>query len=131
MTTVLDMPTVDRSPPPTQQITSHYREEIRAGRLAPGDELPANRRMASEWGVSTRTALRAVQLLVEEGLIATRPGKPPVIRKNTEKSTDSRSTADLRGRMDEFRGRGEDALSTAELFEAGQIAAELDYRKRS
>lgn len=79
MTTVLHVPPVDRSPPASQQITDHYRREIRAGRLAPGDELPANRRMALEWQVSTATALRVVALLKREGLVETRPGKPPVV----------------------------------------------------
>jgi DNA-binding transcriptional regulator YhcF (GntR family)/predicted GIY-YIG superfamily endonuclease len=70
---------IDWSPSATQRITDHYRGEIREERLKPGAPLPANRRLAAEWGVSTRTALRAVQVLAEEGWITTRPGKPPVV----------------------------------------------------
>jgi DNA-binding transcriptional regulator YhcF (GntR family) len=79
MTTVLHVPPVDRSPPVGQQITDHYKREIREGRLAPGDELPANRKMAKEWKVSTATALRVAQILTREGWIETRPGRPPVV----------------------------------------------------
>lgn len=79
MTTLQLMPTVDRSPPPSEQIATYYRDAIRTGRLAPGDELPANRRLAAEWQVSTATALRAVAMLRQEGLVITRPGRPPLV----------------------------------------------------
>ncbi len=79
MTTVVHVPPVDRSPPASTQITAHYRREITEGRLAPGDELPANRRMADEWKVSTATALRVARILTREGWIETRPGRPPIV----------------------------------------------------
>jgi DNA-binding GntR family transcriptional regulator len=79
MTTLQPVPTVDRSPPPVQQIAEYYRREIRTGTRSVGDELPANRKMAEEWKVSTATALRAVALLREEGIVETRPGKAPIV----------------------------------------------------
>lgn len=79
MTTVLHVPPVDRSPPPGQQIADHYRRLIRDGQLAPGEELPSNRKMAGEWKVSTATALRVAAVLTREGWIETRPGRPPVV----------------------------------------------------
>lgn len=79
MTTVAVMPRIPRMTPPTEQIAEHYRAAIRDRKLCPGDELPANRRLAIEWGVSTNTAFRAVAKLRTEGWIETRPGKPPVV----------------------------------------------------
>lgn len=74
------LPLVPRILKATDQIASHYRDAIRSGRLTAGDEIPANRRLAEEWGVSTATALRATNLLREEGWISTRPGRRPVVR---------------------------------------------------
>lgn len=62
-----------------EQVAQHYRDEIRSGRLAIGDVLPANRKIASEWGISTSTSHRTVAQLRDEGWINTRPGKPPVV----------------------------------------------------
>ena len=73
------MPEVQRLNPPTEQVAEHYRGLIRCGDLQPGDELPANRRLAEEWKISTNTAYRAVLKLRDEGWVESRPGKPPVV----------------------------------------------------
>lgn len=78
MLTVLDVPDVDRSPP-YEQIAAHFRAEIRARRLKPGDELLSTRALAKEWKVANATAFRALTVLREEGWIDSRPGKVPVV----------------------------------------------------
>lgn len=79
MTTSPAVPAINRYPPPGEQMATYYRGAIRDGRLKPGDMLPANRRLAAEWGVSTPTALRVTTILTREGWIETRPGRPPVV----------------------------------------------------
>ncbi|MEU4776610.1 tyrosine-type recombinase/integrase [Micromonospora sp. NPDC023633] len=54
---------------PYQRIAAEVREQITAGRLRPGDQLPAVAELASTHGVSIGTAHRAVALLTAEGLV--------------------------------------------------------------
>lgn len=60
------------------QVAEHIRGKIRREELRPGDLVPPDRDLADEQGVSRGTAVRALDLLVSEGLItagATRAGR--------------------------------------------------------
>ncbi len=58
-----------------QQIVEQIEQSIRAGQLKPGDQLPAERELADQFGVS-RTAVReAVKTLCEKGLVEASPGR--------------------------------------------------------
>jgi GntR family transcriptional repressor for pyruvate dehydrogenase complex len=58
-----------------EQIVEQIEESILAGRLKPGDQLPAERELAEQFGVS-RTAVReAVKALREKGLVEAYPGR--------------------------------------------------------
>lgn len=56
----------------TEVITRHIRTEIEAGRLAHGEQVPSNSRLAREWGVSVGTINRAMNALADEGLVVAR-----------------------------------------------------------
>ncbi|MEV7068538.1 GntR family transcriptional regulator [Streptomyces collinus] len=60
--------------PPYARIAGHYRDLISSGELRPGNLLPSIKTLASEWGVSTATADRAMRLLREEKLVQGIPG---------------------------------------------------------
>ena len=55
-------------------IHSDLRERIMSGQWSPGHPLPAQRELASEFGVSIMTVRQALQLLTDDGLIDTRHG---------------------------------------------------------
>ncbi len=58
-----------------QQIVEQIEQSIRSGGLKPGDQLPAERDLAQQFGVS-RTAVReAVKALCEKGLVEAVPGR--------------------------------------------------------
>ena len=58
-----------------EQIVKQIEESIRSGRLKPGDQLPAERELALDFGVS-RTAVReAVKTLSEKGLVEAYSGR--------------------------------------------------------
>lgn len=78
LTTVCEVPEVDRTPP-FEQVAEHYRAEIRLGHLTVGDELPSVRKIAGQWDIATATAQRALDLLRSEGWIESRPGRPSVV----------------------------------------------------
>lgn len=48
---------------------------IGSGELRPGQKLPAERDLATEWGVGYLTARRAMRELKERGLVVSRVGK--------------------------------------------------------
>jgi len=58
-----------------QQIVDQIEQSIRSGQLKSGDQLPAERELAEQFGVS-RTAVReAVKTLCEKGLLEAFPGR--------------------------------------------------------
>jgi len=57
------------------QVADHITARIEAGDLAPGARLPAERDMATEYGVSYDTIRRATALLRDQGLIITIVGR--------------------------------------------------------
>jgi DNA-binding GntR family transcriptional regulator len=63
-----------RQEPPYREIAGIVREKIAKGELLPGDQVPSASELAETHGVSRGTALRALGVLREEGLITTTPG---------------------------------------------------------
>ena len=55
-------------------VAENLREDIRSGRLAIGDQVPPVDKLCGIYSVSRVTALRALQVLVKEGLVETRRG---------------------------------------------------------
>jgi GntR family transcriptional regulator of abcA and norABC len=57
-----------------QQIVTYYIEAIQAGEYAPGDRLPAERRLATEFGVNRSTIVKALDELQSLGWITRKQG---------------------------------------------------------
>jgi DNA-binding LacI/PurR family transcriptional regulator len=55
--------------PAYRTIAGHLRDEILAGRLAPGDQLPSNGQLLRAWKSSSFTVHTALQALIKEGWI--------------------------------------------------------------
>jgi DNA-binding transcriptional regulator YhcF (GntR family) len=58
---------------PFERLADLLREEIAAGRRAPGERLPSGRALAMEHGVALATAQSALQRLRDEGLATASP----------------------------------------------------------
>lgn len=56
------------------QLAEQLKEQIQAGELSGGDQLPPERELAQQVGVSRMTARQAMAYLVNEGLIEVKPG---------------------------------------------------------
>jgi len=56
------------------QLAEWLRERIRSGELAAGDQLPADRELAEQAGISRMTARQAISYLVREGALVVKPG---------------------------------------------------------
>jgi GntR family transcriptional regulator len=61
-------------------IREALRQEIEAGRHAPGSPLPSQRLLAERFGVTLMTVRQAIGLLEEEGVVATRQGSGTFVR---------------------------------------------------
>lgn len=72
---MLDMK-VDRDDPTLlhDQVAAQIRRAIADGEARPGERLPPARHLAAVMRVNTNTALRALRLLRDEGLLELRPG---------------------------------------------------------
>jgi GntR family transcriptional regulator len=62
-----------------EQLAASVRTDTAAGRLHPGDWLPAAREVAASLGVNLHTVLHAYQDLREEGLVEMRRGRGAVV----------------------------------------------------
>lgn len=65
---------------PASRIANDLREAITNGGLAPGQKLPPVRDLAEQYGVSRNTAVKAIGILRNEGLITTRYGSGAYVR---------------------------------------------------
>ena len=64
-----------RSPVPLYyQLVEQIREQIRGGELRPGDQLPPERVLSEQHGISRMTVRQAVASLVREGALVARHG---------------------------------------------------------
>jgi GntR family transcriptional regulator, transcriptional repressor for pyruvate dehydrogenase complex len=95
-----------------EQIVAQIEQSIVKGALKPGDQLPAERELAQQFGVS-RTAVReAVKALREKGLVEAYPGRGTFIINGTPPSI--RQSLDRMIRADHHDG-------TAHLVEVREI----------
>jgi GntR family transcriptional regulator len=69
-----------------QQLERALREAIESGQLAPDDALPPERDLAADFGVSRITVRKAVDGLVQEGLLVRRQGSGTFVRVRVEKN---------------------------------------------
>src|SRR5690348_1113729 len=89
------------SQPLYQQLQRALREAIEARVLAPDDALPAERQIAADLAVSRITVRKAIDGLVEEGLLVRRQGSGNFVASRIEKNF-----AKLTSFSEDMRARG-------------------------
>lgn len=60
--------------PPYLRVANAIREDIKAKRLLPGEQVPSATDLAEAHNVSRNTAARALRLLRDEGYVVTQRG---------------------------------------------------------
>ncbi len=60
--------------PPYKRVAAALRDQITNGELLPGEQIPPVPRLIETYQVSRNTALRALRVLKDEGLITVEPG---------------------------------------------------------
>ncbi|SIO20462.1 transcriptional regulator, GntR family [Carnobacterium alterfunditum] len=65
-----------------EQVVRHFKEEIAAGVLVPGQEVPSRRELANQLKINPNTAQRAYKEMEGQGLIHTESNSPSRITRN-------------------------------------------------
>jgi GntR family transcriptional regulator len=71
---------LDFAPPRYAQLVTTVQDRISGGDYAPGALMPTEAQLATEFGVSRATVVRALQLLKAEGWIESRQGRGTFVR---------------------------------------------------
>lgn len=87
-----------------ERVAASIQQDIKAGRLKPGDKLPGNRALAEQYNVALGTAQNALRYLQDEGWLVATPSvgvfvaeAPPVDNGAVMSTADiRRALADLR-----------------------------------
>ena len=58
-----------------QQLAALLRARIQSGEFPPRSRIPSLRQLEAEYDVAPMTVRRAIQVLVDEGLVVTYPGR--------------------------------------------------------
>ncbi|WP_306357715.1 MULTISPECIES: GntR family transcriptional regulator [unclassified Nocardia] len=74
LTRRIALPEIEEVLPKYLQIAGHLRDQIVRGDLAPGDEVPSERELATDWKVARPTAAKALQVLRQQRLVESRRG---------------------------------------------------------
>ena len=113
------------SQPLYQQLQRSLREAIENRVLAPDDALPAERQIATELAISRITVRKAIDGLVEEGLLVRRPGSGNFINTRIEKNF-----AKLTSFSEDMRSRGRTPRSVWLKRSTGTVTPEEALRLR-
>ncbi|MFC3997855.1 GntR family transcriptional regulator [Nocardiopsis sediminis] len=100
-----------------ERVARTLRERITHGTYRPGDPLPSEGRLATEFEVSRPTVISALGLLRDEGLIFTQTGAGSFVRGKTPKVEEVLSRPGLQ-LLD-----GAEESQAAELLQAGIVVA--------
>lgn len=82
--------------PVYRQLMDQVRYQVAGGILKPGDELPSIRALSEPLGVNPMTISKAYNILVREGLLERRPGRPLVVMEQAAEQMRRSQTAQLR-----------------------------------
>lgn len=60
--------------PPYRLVADKIRQQIRSGRIKPGERVPSSRDLEAEYKIANMTARSALRVLRDEGWIYSKPG---------------------------------------------------------
>ena len=113
------------------QIRQQLLEQIRSGRLLPGQPIPSEHEISARFGVSRMTARQAMKSLCDEGLAYSRPGLGTFV----SGSKQAKTSADLLSFTQEIKAHGGQPGSQVLAFETvmaeGEVATALHLEAKA
>lgn len=89
----------------SRRVADALRAEIESGRIAVGSPLPTYRQLATDHDVAVNTAMAAVRLLRDEGLVLSRPNAGAYVRDRTGEIDTESELRSLRAEVSELRAQ--------------------------
>lgn len=87
-----------------ERVAASIQQDIRAGRLKPGDKLPGNRALAEQYNVALGTAQNALRYLQDEGWLVATPSVGVFVAEAPPLDNGAvMSTADIRRALADLR----------------------------
>ena len=88
------------------QLVNSLRHSMAAGLLRPGDQLPSEAQLCSRYEVSPMTVRRAINILVDQGIVVTEQGRGTFVREHPDNAHLTRVRQEqLKGLMDGVIGK--------------------------
>jgi len=116
--------------PQYQRIKTHVLAQVQRGHWKEGDVIPAEERLAIEFGVSRMTVNRAIRELTAEGVLSRRQGAGTYVAQHKYQAT----LVQIQSIAEEVRARGHRYSSALHLLEAQAaskaLAADFALRTR-
>lgn len=81
---------LDDPRPPYQQVAAQLRAAILNGTFAPGDKLPSQAALSTQYGVARMTIQQALRILKDESLVVSRQGSGMFVRERAGKPVELR-----------------------------------------
>ena len=106
------------------QISEYIRDLIETDELHPGDKLPSEQDLSETFGVSRMTVRKALDILVQEGLLSREQGRGTVVRRRRFKENLMTVTS-----FDDDMRR-QDAVASARVLEIQTVEADERIAKR-
>lgn len=105
-------------------VSDELRDGIRSGRWGPGDLLPSEAQLCGQFGVSRGTVVKAIDMLLAEGLLQRRQGvgtfvSRPALHRSPGYLLGFSETVRRQGRMPTHRLVDEQRLSRTEALQFG------------
>ncbi len=114
------VPDYSDATPAYVQIADDLRRLIRAGVYRPGDKLPSNKDMSEAYGVADGTIRSALELLRDEGTVATRSTRGTFVAEEPPGADpDLKAVAEQVAALAERAQEYEDLRAKVNLIEAG------------
>lgn len=113
----------------SRRVADALRAEIESGAWPVGEPLPPYRQIAAEHSVATNTAMAAVRLLVDEGLVTPRPNATGVVRDRSEDRAPHEELQALRIELADLRSDVRAAGASLATVES-RLAAVADRLRR-
>lgn len=117
-------PLIDRESycPAYVQLAAIITEQIASGKFKPGDRIPSESQLCEAYGLSPLTVRRAIEMLVQQGLLWTRQGKGTFV-----KAVDLGGAAFRLRELQQFVREGEVAVH---VVEAKPVIAPEEVKSR-
>ncbi|MFF6898977.1 GntR family transcriptional regulator [Streptomyces hydrogenans] len=110
----------DSHTPPYQLLADEIRQQIRSGRIKPGERVPSSRDLEAKYEIANMTARSALRVLRDEGLIYSKPGVGNFVVDTLPASTSPKADASKQG--------SERHMPTPEYVELSERLNAIDAR---